>query len=344
MGSLTPGTEPGRWLRALSLQHQRRDLRHGPSPASAPWDLRTVLGKGVAGGAERSPAHLGRVFSVGGRRGPAIPAEEAVEDVDEQRVKGVHGSAGRQRARLHAAPRPRADTALARRRARAHAPAAAPSAQPRTLFQYPYQSSAEDRTRSQPSEDATRRRPTSLSANLLLGPSPQGPSSALSRPRPGPSSAPPLKVPPLTAPSFNPTSPAFLSPLLPRAPSLPANHGLARPIPSRDPPPPSPAHLSRPSGPISSRGQTSWPRPSPQPLYPPSVSLVGARKPGARGGAVVRGRRGGLVWASSSPLRRGRAAQRPECWAIALSRPGSEDGASPSAGPCTLTWVPLRQR
>lgn len=44
-------------------------------------------------------AHLARVP----RGRPTIPAEEAVEDVDKQRVEGVHGSAGRPRA-----PRPRA--------------------------------------------------------------------------------------------------------------------------------------------------------------------------------------------------------------------------------------------
>lgn len=50
-------------------------------------------------------AHLGGVAGVRGRRGPAIPAKKTVEDVDEQRVKGIHGGAGRQRAPLRAAPR-----------------------------------------------------------------------------------------------------------------------------------------------------------------------------------------------------------------------------------------------
>lgn len=52
-------------------------------------------------------AHLGGIPGVRDRRSPAIPAEKTVEDVDEQRVKGVHGGAGRQRAPLRAAPRPR---------------------------------------------------------------------------------------------------------------------------------------------------------------------------------------------------------------------------------------------
>lgn len=63
-------------------------------------------------------AHLGGVAGVRGRRGPAIPAKKTVEDVDEQRVKGIHGGAGRQRAPLRAAPRPRTRTP--------HPPAAVP--------------------------------------------------------------------------------------------------------------------------------------------------------------------------------------------------------------------------
>lgn len=137
---------------------------------------------------------------------------------------------------------------------------------------------------------------------------------------------------PFTAPSSNPFPP--------RKPWTCATHPKPRPTSSQ--PRPSltsiwlhlfqgPDFLAPPPSSRSTRRSSRW-------------SALGSRRPGARGGAAARGRRGGLVWASSSPLRRGRAAQRPECWAIALSRPGSEDGASPSAGPCTLTWVPLRQR
>lgn len=79
----------------------------GTFAARAPKTRSREGGRGLHGA--RS-AHLGGVPGVAGRRSPAIPTEEAVEDVDEQRVEGVHGSAGRQRAPLRAAPRPRART------------------------------------------------------------------------------------------------------------------------------------------------------------------------------------------------------------------------------------------
>lgn len=105
--------------KGLCLQpEQRQGPLHGPHPPSQRrGDLRCAglhhplrLRKEIAGRAASAPAHLGGVPGVGGRPGPSIPAEKAVEDVNEQRVEGIHGSAGRQRARLRAAPRPRART------------------------------------------------------------------------------------------------------------------------------------------------------------------------------------------------------------------------------------------
>lgn len=174
------------------------------------------------------------------------------------------------------APTPRSPAAEPVRMLRRPPPRAAPH-----LFQYPYQSSAEDRTRSQPSEDATRKRVqppyprTSCSAP---------PSRPVLRPVQAPPrpllSPPPLKVPPLTAPSFNPTSPAFhrpsSSPFPPRKPRICATHPKPRPASSQ----PRPSLTS------------IWPHLFPGPDFlapplPPSRStrraflLVGARKPQA---------------------------------------------------------------
>lgn len=51
---LSPVAGPG-----LSLQHQRRIFGTDPLPRQRPG-TREPFSKGVAGGAERSPAHLGR--------------------------------------------------------------------------------------------------------------------------------------------------------------------------------------------------------------------------------------------------------------------------------------------